>query len=117
MCRASWWPGPNSAASWLEARSQERKPDSPVGKRADHGSRQLGRDVSIGVTSWPQRAALWEKGPGSQVKRLTPEQQCSRKGLLLKPELKAVSTTLIYNKSYLYIITKILIAHSAVRLN
>lgn len=74
LCRRLCWPGPNSAAFWLESRGQERKPDSPMGKRADHGSLQLGREVSICTTSRPQYAALWEKGPGSRVKRLTAEE-------------------------------------------
>lgn len=40
-----------------------------------------------------------------------------KKDMLPKPELKGVITAWIYTAIYLYIITKILIAHSAVCLN
>lgn len=58
------------------------------------------------------RKVLGAEGSDSQQKSVV-----FRKGLLLKPEVTAVSTTLIYNNNCLYIITKILTAHSAVRLN
>lgn len=80
----------SAAASWLEARSQERKPDSPRESKQADRFLQLGRDVSICVTSWPQRAALWEKGPGSQVKRLTGTAVFKKRLVVLKPKLKAV---------------------------
>lgn len=87
-----------------------------MGERGAEDSRKP-RVVSVLLTQLVPPGSFVGEGPWASAEAAATREtaQSPRKDML--PKLKAVITTLIYTKNYLYVITKILIAHSAVCLN